>query len=195
MELYIEKIKILFSNWKKSLSPEELRVIYEYTKYLYQELNMFLRDDIVENLGEFPGDIELKEQIELLEQALSKFELPLDVLVYRGESNNKLSRDEYIEIYSVMKEIKFREFLSTSLKLSVAENFIRLLKGKYPDQLYILIEALVLKGTKCAYLCKDLSAMGKECEILVSRNSKLQINEISKKYDDILLVKGTLTQF
>ena len=42
-----KNIEGIFKNWKQSLTSEEKNILCEYSKFLYEDVNLFLRDDVL----------------------------------------------------------------------------------------------------------------------------------------------------
>ena len=56
----IDSMALMFQEWKKALTDEDKRVLYEYSKFFYEEVNDFLRNDNLNNdFGSSPDDFRL----------------------------------------------------------------------------------------------------------------------------------------
>lgn len=174
----IDSMALMFQEWKKALTDEDKRVLYEYSKFFYEEVNDFLRNDNLNNdFGSSPDDFRLKEYIDKIDDVLNKFTLPEEILVYRNEHHN-VSIEEMHDFIRGVDRIEYKNFISTTFTRRAAEQFLSNLKKHYADEALLCIEGKVQKGIPCGYLDKDISAMlGEEDEILISRNVSFKIDE------------------
>ncbi|MGL5984813.1 MAG: ADP-ribosyltransferase, partial [Cetobacterium sp.] len=174
--------------WKDSLTEEEKRIIYEYSKFLYEDINDSLLSK--ENFFIEP----FLTEINLLDNALSKFKLPFSIEVYRAEEENqflsaqkiKEALDEVVEIYH-----EYPNFMSTSFFKSVVLERIELTNRK-PNSIALLHNISLPEGSNCGYLDDDLSCCPDEQEILVARGCFYIIDEvfINETHKNIVETKG-----
>ncbi len=174
------KLKIEFENWKNSLTPNEKNALLKYTSDLYEDINYELRLNNVQNN---------KTNIELIESALMKYTLPEDINVFRYEGVEDLSTDEIIEAYSIAKKetYLYDNFLSTSISIEGANNFLSYLKQENKYIAYKFISATLCKGINCGFLDKELSYSHNEHELLLNKGCCFEYTDLIKI--DELIVK------
>ena len=154
-----------------------------YSSNNYSYLNNYLRseDSLKENNNVFDKN-QLTSWICCLQLALSRNKNVEDnIIVYRGISNFKFGKD-------VKKgaEFYFREFISTSLKESVAQGFI----GENGTLMIINIKNNGSNGfPNYCYNIKDISMFPGEDEILISSHCCFEVNNMkrNKKIDEVYL--------
>lgn len=184
----IEEYKNLFKVWKETLTEEEKSIIYEYSKFLYEDINESL-------LSKEHFFIEpFLTEINLLDSALSKFTLPFSIEVYRAEEENeflstekiKEALDEIIEFYH-----EYPNFMSTSFSKKVVLERIES-TNRSPNAVAFLHNINLPKGSNCGYLDNDLSCCPDEQEILIARGCFYIIDEviINESYKNIVETKG-----
>ena len=169
-----KNIEGIFKNWKQSLTSEEKNILCEYSKFLYEDVNLFLRDDI-----------------------LNRFILDEEILVYRNE-HHSISLEEMHEFLCGVDRIEYRNFVSTSFTKEASEQFLSILKNQYQNDIFLCIEGNINKGVPCGYLDKDISVMlGEEDEILMSRNIIFKIKQnsiIINNIDKTINIYGEFTK-
>ena len=154
-----------------------------YSSNNYRYLNNYLRseDSLKENNNVFDKN-QLSSWICCLQLALSRNKNVEDnIIVYRGISNFKFGKD-------VKKgaEFYFREFISTSLKESVAQGFI----GENGTLMIINIKNNGSNGfPNYCYNIKYISMFPGEDEILIYSHCCFEVNNMkrNKKIDEVYL--------
>lgn len=195
----IGEIEKIFKNWKQSLTEEEKNILYEYSKFLYEEVNTFLRDDVLnsDDFGNSPDDFRLKEDIDIIDNILNRFILEEEILVYRNEHHD-ISLEEMYEFISEVDRIEYKNFISTSFTKEASEQFLSVLKKHYHNDTFLCIEGKINKGVPCGYLDEDISAMtGEENEILIIRNVVFKIKQdsiIVNNIDKTINIYGEFTR-
>lgn len=182
---YFEKIA---SKWESSLNDFEKESIKGYTDQTYDKINTYLRNPKAVYIYRDFKKEEIEKQIKGIDTAISKFELPNDIIVYRGSNIMEFGKDlnDIEDLKKLIgKEITLSGYSSTSTDKGVSD---RDFDGE------VLIEYTIPKGKgKGAYLefistMKDLDEAQKESEFLLKRNSKININEVSEREDGKILV-------
>ena len=136
--------------WKYDLSNREEVAINEYTMYNNKQINEYLRDGVVKDFDKE----DLQEQIDSIDSAISKYELPENVTLYRAGNSDDLNRE-------------FASFVSTSTSQTLAESYLSPSKGA--DTLFV-IQTTKGKG-KGAYVA-SVSEVPEEQEFLLNRGLK-----------------------
>ncbi|WP_349764393.1 ADP-ribosyltransferase [Fusobacterium sp. SYSU M8D902] len=194
-----KNIEGIFKNWKQSLTSEEKNILCEYSKFLYEDVNLFLRDDILNSndFGNSPDDFKIKENIDIIDNILNRFILDEEILVYRNE-HHSISLEEMHEFLCGVDRIEYRNFVSTSFTKEASEQFLSILKNQYQNDIFLCIEGNINKGVPCGYLDKDISVMlGEEDEILMSRNIIFKIKQnsiIINNIDKTINIYGEFTK-
>ncbi|MEW4237112.1 ADP-ribosyltransferase [Bacillus thuringiensis] len=181
--------------WQKSLTDEEKEAIRDYTCYGYHWINNYLRPNTGSN-----RDTNLDMKISNIDNALRKASISTDIIVYKHlESGKSLGLDfeaskndkEYIKkainiLKNNINKIIIRpDYLSTTLDKTGKE--IKL-GGK------IRMEINVPKGTHAANV-SEISFFPREQEILLPRNSKIKIRDVStttEEGSEIIILKVDL---
>ena len=153
----------VFDDWSFDLLDEEADAIANYTESrYYRNINSVLRG-FEEKFHE--GNAEIVENIR---SALSKCDLPEDIIVHRITSQNMLGAIKELPIDKMVnKIIDEKAFMSTSL----------LEESNFVGDLKLIIEAE--KGSKAAYIA-DLSRCFTEYEVLFDKGQQMRIKKASK---------------
>jgi hypothetical protein len=180
-----------YSEWKKSLTPEENDALKIYTGGGYTDLNRNLREGksvgevqqhsdsanpLLDALGfnDLPSDrgnvaMSAGEATRHIDSALNKAVLKKDTKLYRG-----FESEELFNAFKGGKKVSSFEdkgFLSTSARKSIAERFV-MSKTKAP----IIIEITARKGSRAAYVTwSDISTSQTENEMVLPRRSRLRV--------------------
>lgn len=184
---YFEQIS---KKWENALNDFEKESIKGYTDLTYNKINTYLRNPKEVYIYRNFNKQEIEKQIQGIDAAISKFDLPNDIVVYRGTNIMEFGKD-LNDIEDLKKligeEITLTGYSSTSTDKGVAD---RDFDGE------VLIEYNIPKGKgKGAYLefistMKDLDEDQKESEFLLKRNSKIKINEVEERQDGKILVSA-----
>lgn len=174
----------LFKEWRENLKDEDIAILSEYTQFLYEEVNDFLREDILnKGFGESPDDIRLKDSVEKIDEILGRFSLPHDIYVYRNESYN-FTLEEICDYLEGLDKIEYKNYISTSFTKEASDRFYFILKSHHPDENILRMEGKIEKEISCGYLDKEISKMlDQEDEILILRNISFYIKNKSIKID------------
>lgn len=176
-----DEITLIFQEWKQSLTKEEIDILFDYSKYLYEEINSSLREDFLsdDNFGTCPDDLRLKENIQKVDEILSRFILNEKISVYRNEHHD-ISLKDFCYFIQGIKEIEYKHYISTSFTEKASNQFYCILKKHFQDGTFLQIKGDIEEGVSCGYLDKDISSMSdEEDEILIIRNTIFKIDEDS----------------
>lgn len=162
-------------DWIKSLTPDEKwKGISLYTSDGYVAMNQFLRADSEEKRQQLLSRYKnLEQYIKNCEDAINKFDLKENLLVYRGANagllsglgityngdNNAFMNSVNQNIGSVVQD---KAFTSTSTRKYMA------------DEAPIRYEIRVPKGTSAAYV-SHISGRAEERELLLNRGTKFKV--------------------
>lgn len=156
--------------WESKLSEAEINIISEYTGPYAYELNDRLRND---NL-----DTNTINNAQLLDSALSKFDLDRDIITYRGVSSEALEANfgfapsaSYINKNLVGTVIKDRGFGSTSIDKTVMQDL---------DNINYVFKINVPKGKGRGAYIERMTQMPEEREFLLRSGYKLKITGATK---------------
>ena len=169
------------NDWNKSLSPLEKTTINKYSKNDFKYMNKYMRnpDDIIDILD--PEDItDLKNKINVIESALNKASLPEPTTVYRGIGNPTIINDPSAIVGKVIRD---EAFASTTLDRSIASSFAE--RSAYElssrnivkNSKGVVLEIELPAGSKAGFVGK-ISDVPTEAEILLQRNSRIEITEV-----------------
>lgn len=139
------------------LTDDEKMALDYYTDDGYSYINDALKEESI-----YDGVI---NDIECIDSAMERFELPEDIVVYRGTS-----MDEYNDI-EVGSLFPGKMYYSTSLFEYVSEDFMNARDNP------VMLEIRVPKGTKSLYIGAN-SYVGDEAELLLSRHLKYRVLKI-----------------
>ncbi|MEG2848342.1 MAG: ADP-ribosyltransferase [Cetobacterium sp.] len=181
----INDVLTLFKEWKSTLTKDDKIILYEYTKYLYEEVNSFLIDEILndDSFGSSPDDLVIKNAIEKIDEILDRFILKHMILVYRNEHHDIELEDLY-EFINGLDKIEYKNFVSTSITEEAFERFFENLKNHYPTEAFLRMKGNLSVGSSCGFIDKEMSAMAdQEDEILIARNITFYINSQNIKID------------
>jgi hypothetical protein len=161
--------------WIDSLTDQEITKIIQYSDYGYKDINEWLRN---KNLPYMTDSEEMNGLISNLDSAIKKFTLENSVIAYRSVSVNYLK-----EVHDNLSDWKGEVyidpgFMSSSLLKRVALNF------KKKD--FIIFEIEVPKGKGNAAYIRELSENEKEYELLIKRDARLKVLNVSKKDGNIV---------
>lgn len=177
----ISDVLTMFKEWKSKLSKEDKQILYEYSKYLYEEVNDFLREDILydDSFGSSPDDFSLRNTIENIDEILDRFILNELILAYRNEYH-EVSIEDLYEYLQGLDKIVYKNFVSTSITEEAFDRFFQILKTRHPDSSFLRIKGHLNIGISCGFIDSTLSAMSdQEDEILIARNVTFYIDESS----------------
>ncbi len=176
--------------WKSKLTEEEIKSLKKYTTDEHRKINKSLMNRE-----------KLHELVEIIDSALKKFELPEDVTVHRSQRgiNNEdenIPIEEVCDAYSVLLNLDYKQYVSTSLKKECALNFLSGLryedKENNKSSKYLLLEGNVRKGMNCGILLdEDLSEIPEENELLIFRNIHFNIKKTEIFLEDTIRLVGT----
>lgn len=175
--------------WKNSLTRQEVEALSNYTWKEYgdtsvanfEDINNYLRNGEISKVGK----TKIENAISNIDNAIDKYKLEKDLVLYRGIDTptlieqaigeKKWTRNEdAISGYLKNKTIENKAFTSTSLSQKEASNF-----GLGNNSCILRINAPA--GTKGAYI-DTVSKISKEKEFLLARNINFKINRI--KFDN-----------
>jgi hypothetical protein len=149
-----------YANWPSSLTKAEYEAVRAYTGDNYYNINRVLRG--LER--SYEGNNE--KYVELISQALNKYPVPEDVVVYRGTSIDSLGKLKNLPPDKLVgKTIQEKGFMSTSLDPSQAF---------HNDITYVI---KVPKGTPGAYV-GGVSRFPGEMELLLDKGREMVITEV-----------------
>lgn len=175
--------------WKKELTEKEIKSLKEYTTDEYKKINKSLMNEE-----------KLHKLVENIDSALKKFKLPKDFIVYRSQRgiNNEdenISLEEVYEAYSILSDIYYKQYVSTSIKEECALNYLNVLKNEdienHKTSKYLFLEGNVKKGMNCGILDEDLSEIPEENELLILRDIYFNIEKIEIFLKDTVRLIGT----
>ena len=152
---------------------DDFFVIRLYSSNYYKYINGYLRDQYFEHDNEFTEE-EIISWISCLQLALSRnINVEDDLNVYRGIHKYKFSSE-----IGIGSKFYFREFVSASIKRSVAENFL-------DEEGTLLIIKIKNNGTNgfpnyCYYI-EDITMVEHEFEVLFSSHCYFSITKIQHK--------------
>lgn len=188
--------------WMMLLSGKEKKAIFEYT--LEKENSLY--DRINNHLRGIKEDSEVDYYIKLIDLALSKFNLKDDIEVYRAEATGfnivgekyneeEISIEDIIETYKYVENFKiYKNYISTSICKNIALDYINnYLSKRYPNKFYLFIEGILKSNSSCGYI-KSLSNFQSEEELLIMRNKKFLISEVSKFSNEVIKLKGNFVE-
>lgn len=181
----INDVLTLFKEWKSTLTKDDKIILYNYTKYLYEEVNSFLIDGILndDSFGSSPDDLATKYAIEKIDEILDRFILKHMILVYRNEHHNMELEDLY-KFLNGLDKIEYKIFVSTSITEEAFERFFENLKNHYPTEAFLRMKGNLSVGSSCGFIDKEMSAMAdQEDEMLIARNITFYINSQNIKID------------
>jgi len=194
MKVDKEICSVLFKKWKENLSQEERDVLFEYSDFLYRDINRFL----LENEGNCFSKEYLKK-IEVLDNCLT-FNFPMDTELYRAEY-----REEDIETlelaYEVIDEIVefYPNFISTSFSEKVALRHMGILRNsEFLAKSFLIFNLSLSSEVKCGYIDEELSKYGElEAEIIIARKVNFKIQDYKRRdgFDDVLNISALVTTY
>lgn len=144
------------------LNEDEKTSLFAYTAGKNEAINKYLS-------GKFQKTRQLEELVKNIDSSMSKYNLPKDSIVYRGDSRL---------VYAEIKKgdiIKRSTYISTSISKNFSEDYAQ---KNYANS-YMLLEIHVPKGTPCIYV-EDLSILPREKELILSRNLSYKVVELSE---------------
>lgn len=175
--------KDIASEWEGSLSENEKKGITEYTDWRSYNINEDLRN------GKYAIS-KYKNQIDGIDNAISKFSLPQKIKVYRGTNILEFGKafNDFSDIKTLEgKTISLPSFTSTSTNYEIADK-------EFNGEVFLKIDIEKGKG-KGAYV-DYLTYMNpddeeaRESEFLLKRNSKLKIKKVSQREDGKIIVEA-----
>ncbi|MCT1507050.1 ADP-ribosyltransferase [Staphylococcus hominis] len=154
--------------WLNSLSDLEKDALRKYTDNDFEVINVLLRMH-----EELEKSIQL--QVDSISSAICKFNLSIDIIAYRGVSEE--------EFKNVIKNGKgtfnsFESFKSTSLNYDIAGNF-SLMNQENSEYDYILIFNIP-KNARGAYI-ESISKMKEEKEFILDKQTDYKVKDILRK--------------
>lgn len=166
------------TRWEKSLTDDETDALIQYTAG--EEGTYDLINNALYGYGELG---ELESQVEFLDRAISKFDLKENVVVYRGTEGADLD-------LSKGSIITQSGYSSTSTDLKVAEAYAtNSIDWEYEKP--VVLKISVPKGRGNAAYVANYAMAPEESEVLLRRNSRIQITG-SRKYKDYILVEAKM---
>lgn len=156
--------------WFSSLSDLEKDAIRKYTDSDYEVINILLRTHQV-----LEKSIQL--QVNSISSAICKFNLSIDIIAYRGVSEE--------EFRNVIKNDKgtfdsFESFKSTSLNYDIAGDF-SLISQENSEYDYILIFNIP-KSARGAYI-ENISKVKYEKEFILDKQTNYKLEDILEDKD------------
>jgi len=193
------KLNIAKNEWERSLNLSEKKVFKYYTSDGYETINSQLLELGANGIIEGSENISPEDlkRIKILDGALSKFILPENITVFRGECRENIDIDTFERIHRQVKNFYYPNYMSTSLIETVAVNRLAeldFLFNKTPKT-FCLMECDLEAGENAGYLGNSLSSIANESEILVMRNKNYIIKSferINKNGRMILKIKGII---
>lgn len=169
-------------NYISSLNPNVYYSITKYTTDYYKILNNSL-----EEINTTEGDLEdvlplnMVYDVRNIDAAFNSAPpLTKDLVVYRGLHFHFSENPKNKMIMGNAYKGRYKGYLSTSLNKGVAYDF-----AKREDQDCIIMKIHIKKGTRVLFL-HNHSVTRSEYEVLLPRNSILEIYSIKKDMDDNL---------
>jgi len=159
--------------WSAKITNEESIAIYDYTNMGYIDINGYL-------ISGKNDDKTLNKKIELISNAISKFNFDKPITVYRG-----ISYTEFDVILNSNKLNTFETFKSTSIYTDVANRFPEDKKTEYT----ILFK--VPANSKGAYIQSN-SEFPEEFEYLLDKGTRYIINRQESNVANKILVLEVL---
>ena len=183
-EIY-ELFKDDFNSWDNLLIEHEKNMILDYSHKRGNYINDVLWGKIDFNNQEIIEDI-LTNHVPTLDSAVKKGNISRDVVLYRGAHIDNLKNlHEAYEKISIndFKEYVDYAYFSTSVSKRKAKEFLK------DDKEYkFLFQIYTDKGVNCAFVSAgNKKALFREHEVLLPRQTKLEILNIVKEKDTIII--------
>lgn len=151
--------------WLSEINDEEAKALTDYTLESYKEINHYLRNHLNNNS-------KLDNQIQLMENAINKFEFKKSFSVYRA-----VSKDEFDSILSNNVINEFLDFKSTTINSGYAKDFSEHLIENDDGWKYI-IKMFVNENAKGALIPSVISANPQEEEFILNRNQRYEYEPV-----------------
>lgn len=146
----------------KRRTEQEQEALQNYAVSSHYDLNSYFRD------GGGKGEPDLDQIARRIESAFAKAApLPADIFVYRALYTQHAKKFKPGGVYSD------KAFVSTSLLAKHAA-------GVYDGDPVTVLKLRVPKGTKALYLDDGMTGKERELEVLLPRNIKLKIEQVTK---------------
>ena len=175
---YFEEIS---NEWERDLTETERRGVTEYTDYRSYNINDDLRN------GKYFTS-KWKNQIDEMDKAISKFDLPENIKVYRG--TNIMEFGKTLNDFSDMKTLEGKtinlpSFTSTSTNYKIADK-------EFDGEVLLQIDVKSGKG-KGAYVdyltyMNPSDEEDRESEFLLKRDTGLKISKVYQRADGKIIV-------
>lgn len=154
--------KANYGDWVSGLSTKEANAIADYAGSGYATINKQLRHGT--------PDWFVRDQIDLLDSALSKAELPEDIIAWRGMQLDS-------DYFQVGQEFEDKGYVSTTLSKRVVQAFIDPDRELPEGREWYLARIRVPQGAKGASI--EMISANSENELLLARNQRFRV--VSKK--------------
>lgn len=153
-----------FMSIDKPITGNSLKALRLYTdgQVFYGQLNEYMRNGKT-------GNADFDWHIKQINRAIRSCKTTKTITTYRGVFSENVLHD----IISGDVQTSLRQFYSTSVDKSVAEEFAKNEKGKS-----ILYEITIPRGTHCIDVSRISTAPKKEDEILLSNTGKMVYNKV-----------------
>lgn len=181
--MFIENISLAefrekTKTWKSNLTNEEKDIILKYSDLDYCDINEALLEQSKNGI-EIGKEIQYK--INILDKALIKCTFDTNIKVQRVENVNKNSIFNIMKAIEKTKTFYYPNYISTSIDSSYSKTH----QFNWDKNIIqIVIEAIIPKGTKCAFLDEELSYFPEEKEVLILRDCVLIILNIEDKIEE-----------
>jgi hypothetical protein len=158
-------VKETFKDWDSGLSELERSAFSKYQSEVYTEWNETLRKNKKFSAVD-------QKKVQRVDEGIARNPLPQDLVVYRGMNHASIIKDFDHLAGTIVQD---KAFVSTTLDPDVAERFAK--GGKASQE--VIWKITLPKGTPVAPMDMIYSGIG-ESEILLGRDSKIQITKTSK---------------
>jgi integrase len=171
------------------LSDDEKDVLHRYSESDYEYINKSLY------IKDYPSASHWQEDIKKLTECIDRKEIPDNLLVYRGIRDSSILFGEDASLTAEELNDKYmgsfilhKNFMSTSIDKNVSDNFAEDCERE------VILSIKLPKGKKGIFM-GDVSQYPQETEILVQRNSVLEIESVIDNDGDLLvnaLIRGQI---
>lgn len=167
---------------KNTLTPDETRLLKNYSGKHHADINAFLRGETPEKWVSRAKNPEGHQKLmvkatQIMDGIFEKTELPQEMQVFKGVDVRRwrITPDMMVDLAG--KTITIPEYLSTSVSKHVASRYTLSVNGpSYPGGSYACrCDITVPKGTHAIPMTYGLTHSEWEKEILLPRNTKLHV--------------------
>lgn len=158
----------------------------DYSSTMYDQINPYL----YENKS---GDARLDKRIKILDDVISRYEMPDDMKVFRCIDSGSLKNLGITDINNAIgKIITNKAYSSCSLDKDIMQGFVNSNQHTTGNK-QVIMEIDIPKGKNIGFPVFYNSAFKEEQEILLKRNSKIKVLDV---YDEngVWIIKGNMLQ-